>query len=408
MKLLQINIVVNNGSTGKIAEEIGIAIQNKGWESYIAYGRRTSNSKSIIIKIGNKFDIFFHLIMTRIFDKHGLYSKKATRQLINKIEIIKPDIIHLHNIHGYYLNYKELFEYLKTLKTPIVWTLHDCWPITGHCSHFTDIKCKKWKVECNSCPQKKTYPKSIIFDRSKENYHNKKEAFNSIDNLTLITVSDWLSNIYYNSFLSKHKIKRIYNGIDINIFKPTETPIIRNKYNLESKFIILGVASTWSESKGLDDFIELNKILDDDYRIILIGLDSKMIKKLPQGIIGISRTENQVELAKYYSTSDVYINTSTQETFGLTTAESLSCGTPCIVYNSTACPEIISSETGFVVEPNDINMIYNTIQIIKSKGKYYYKEKCRQRVIDNFLKEDRYSEYTELYDSILNTSEENQ
>lgn len=195
MKLLQINSIVNSGSTGRIAEEIGQTAIKAGWDSYIAYARKYGSSNSKLIKIGNNIDIKMHGLKTRMFDKHGLASKNATRNFITEIEKIKPDIIHLHNIHGYYINIEILFKYLKYSNIPIVWTLHDCWPITGHCTHFAFIGCEKWKSQCNNCPQKNSYPSSWLFDRSEKNFNLKKELFTSLPNLTLVPVSKWLAGI---------------------------------------------------------------------------------------------------------------------------------------------------------------------------------------------------------------------
>jgi len=248
--LLQINSVVNSGSTGRIAEEIGQTAISQGWESYIAYGRNKRLSQSQLIKIGTDWDIKMHGLQTRLFDRHGLGSKSATQIFIKQIEAIKPDIIHLHNIHGYYLNIEVLFNFLASTQIPVLWTLHDCWPFTGHCVYFDFVGCKKWLTQCNNCPQTRTYPASFFLDRSTQNFNLKKELFTGVHNLTLVPVSQWLANLLRQSFLKNLPIQVINNGIDIETFKPVPSNNLRFKFKLQSKFIIIGVANIWSERKG--------------------------------------------------------------------------------------------------------------------------------------------------------------
>ena len=401
LSLLQINSVVNCGSTGRITEEIGQTAIAANWKSYIAYGRNDRTSKSELIKIGSDWDIKMHGIQTRLFDRHGLASKKATKRLVQKIENIKPDIIHLHNIHGYYLNIEILFCFLKQANIPVVWTLHDCWPITGHCSHFSFIGCEKWKTQCYNCPQKKSYPASYLLDRSKKNYHLKKELFTSLPNLTLVPVSNWLSDLLKESFLKDFPVKVIHNGINTDVFKPSHDSFFRKKYQLGNKTILLGVANVWSQRKGLNDFIELSKRLNSDYQIILVGLTKKQIKILPHNIMGIVRTESIKDLVHFYSNADIVLNISYEETFGMTTIEGFACGTPGIVYNSTASPELIDNSTGIVVEKGDINGLIEAIHQIKNKGKKAYTEACINRANDLFNKKDCFMEYINLYNSLI-------
>jgi len=401
LSLLQINSVVNCGSTGRITEEIGQTAIAANWKSYIAYGRNDQTSKSELIKIGSDWDIKMHGIQTRLFDRHGLASKKATKRLVQKIENIKPDIIHLHNIHGYYLNIEILFCFLKQANIPVVWTLHDCWPITGHCSHFSFIGCEKWKTQCYNCPQKKSYPASYLLDRSKKNYHLKKELFTSLPNLTLVPVSNWLSDLLKESFLKDFPVKVIHNGINTDVFKPSHDSFFRKKYQLGNKTILLGVANVWSQRKGLNDFIELSKRLNSDYQIILVGLTKKQIKILPHNIMGIVRTESIKDLVHFYSNADIVLNISYEETFGMTTIEGFACGTPGIVYNSTASPELIDNSTGIVVEKGDINGLIEAIHQIKNKGKKAYTEACINRANDLFNKKDCFMEYINLYNSLI-------
>jgi glycosyltransferase involved in cell wall biosynthesis len=400
-KLLQINTVVNSGSTGRIAEEIGEMVIATGWESFIAYGRNERPSASKLFRIGNDKDIKFHGLQTRLFDRHGLGSRKATSDFINQIVKIKPDIVHLHNIHGYYINMEVLFHYLKNVNVPVVWTFHDCWPVTGHCSHFMFVECDRWRTLCYECPQKTRYPASYFIDRSKKNYILKKELFSSLSNLTLVPVSQWLSGILKESFLQNYPIKVINNGINNEVFRPSSSTGFRIKYGFKDKFILLGVASIWDERKGLKDFIELSKLLDSDFQIVLVGLAKKQIEQLPENILGIQRTESVDALAEIYAAGDVFINPTYEDNFPTTNLESLACGTPVITYKTGGSPEAIDESTGIVVEQGNINMLVKAINQIKVNGKQCYSDACVNRAHRFYKKEDRYKEYIDLYEELL-------
>ncbi len=398
--ILQINTVINTGSTGRITEEIGQTAIAAGWQSYIAYGRNERSSQSELIKIGNDWDIKMHGLQTRLFDRHGLASKAATKAFVEQVKRIKPDIVHLHNIHGYYINIKILFECLKEINCSVVWTLHDCWPITGHCTYFTFVGCEKWKTQCYECPQIKEYPTSWGIDRSKKNFNLKKDIFNSLNNLTLVPVSNWLAGLIEESFLQSYPIKVINKGINTNVFEPKDGSLFRQKLNLQDKFIMVGVATAWGQRKGLNDYIELSRMLDSDFKIVLVGLNTKQIEELPNNILGIERTENVEELVEIYSSADLVMNLSYEETFGLTTVEGFACGTPGIVYNATASPELIDDSTGIIVEPGDLQGLVDAINVVRDNGKQYYSDACINRVHRLYKKEDRYKEYLELYESL--------
>lgn len=400
-KLLQINSVVNFGSTGRIAEEIGQTALAKGWISYIAFGRYDRPSHSKLIKIGNEWDIRLHGLQTRLLDRHGLASKAATRALVQEIDKIEPDIIHLHNIHGYYINYEILFHYIKGVNIPVVWTLHDCWPITGHCACFTFVGCNKWKAHCFSCPQKNEYPNSWVIDRSEKSFNLKKNLFTSLPNLTLVPVSKWLADILKESILRDFPIKIINNGINSKVFKPVSANDFRIKYRLDNKLVLLGVASVWSPRKGLEDFIQLSKQLDKDYQIVLIGLTQKQIRQLPVNILGIERTESIEKLAEVYAASDVYVNPTYEDNFPTTNLEALACGTPVVSYVTGGSPEAIDELTGIMVEQGNLQKLAEAINQIKAKGKQFYSEACVNRAQRLYKKEDRYGEYIELYDKLL-------
>lgn len=395
MKLLQINVTANSGSTGKIAEAIGQLAISRGWESWIAYGRGTPQSESHLIRIGNDWDMRWHGVETRLLDNHGLASRRTTRKFISQIKEINPDIIHLHNIHGYFINYPLLFRFLQEWGRPVVWTLHDCWPFTGHCAYFDMVNCNKWQNKCMNCPQRDSYPKSYI-DQSFRNYITKKSSFNTIlSQLTLVPVSKWLSDLLTKSYLCNCRIRKIHNGIDLKLFKPL------SDFSKE-KFVILGVASVWDQRKGLADFIKLSNILSDRYKIILIGLSEKQIKSLPPNIQGIRRTENINQLVELYSIADVFINPTWEDNFPTTNIEALACGTPVITYRTGGSPEAIDSNTGIVVEQGDVQGLKKAIETIRTSSDRFTPELCRDRVEKYFNQDDRFEEYFELYEKIIN------
>lgn len=401
--VLQINVVSNWGSTGRIAEEIGQAIMSNGGISFIAYSRGSNFSTSKLVHIGNKIDMYLHVLETRLFDRNGLASKIGTANLIKQIEKIKPDIVHLHNIHGYYLNYLLLFRYLAESQIPLVWTLHDCWTFTGHCAYFTFAKCEKWKNGCSNCPQTDKYPSSWFNDRSQKNYVDKMHSFLSMKNITLVPVSYWLSGLLEDSFLREYPKQVIHNGINIETFNMQNSSFeMHEKLCIEKHFVVLGVASIWEDRKGLNDFLQLRNILSDDYLIILIGLNSKQIANLPKGIVGIARTNSIQELANFYSLADVYVNPTWEDNFPTTNLEALACGTPVVTYNTGGSIEAIDSNTGFIIEPGDVTGLANVIKVIKEKGKVSYSVACRSRAVALFDKNHCYEEYIKLYNKILN------
>lgn len=403
IKILQINITANWGSHGKIAEGIGMQILNEGWESYIAYGRWMNPSRSKLYHIGNNVDEAIHGISTRIFDNQGLMSQEPTRKLITYIKSIKPNIIHLHNIHGYYLNYPILFNFLKESKIPVVWTLHDCWAFTGHCAHYMFVNCHKWETHCEHCPLKSNYPRSYVFDCSYENFEKKRKAFLSLNNLTLIAVSKWLEKDLYKSFFKQKKIIQIYNGIDVQRFHPsTSTSKTLDYYHIpKNNYIILGIASNWYR-KGLTDFITLRNMLSDKFTIVLIGLNKKEINHLPNNIIGIERTENQNALIDFYTAANLYFNPTWEDNFPTTNLEAMACGTPVITYRTGGSPEVITQKNGYVIEKGDLKTAQKYIEDICNAEKEEFINPCRQIIIKNFNKDERFHDYVNLYKKILN------
>ena len=399
--LLQINSVVNTGSTGRIAEEIGQTAIAAGWRSVIAYGRNPRPSKSELIRIGNDWDVRLHGLRSRVFDDHGFGSRRATEAFIREAEKLNPTVVHLHNLHGYYLNVDVLFRWLARSGVPVVWTLHDCWPFTGHCAHFTFAGCARWKTGCFSCPQKRSYPSSFLFDRSRRNWERKRELFSSVKNMTLVPVSDWLAGIARGSFLGDKKIHRIYNGVDTEIFSPkADTASVRKKYGLGERFVALGCASVWGAKKGLTDFLRLRKkISENELSVVLVGLSEAQIAELPRGVVGIRHTESIEELAALYSAADLFFNPTYEDNFPTVNIESLACGTPVCTYRTGGSPEAVDGSTGFVVEQGELDGVLSAIAEIRSRGKAAYSSACRARALACFDKRERWADYLSLYES---------
>ena len=406
-KLLQINPVLRvNTSTGRIMQEIGeLAIQH-GWESYIAYSYGRDGikpCKSHLVPVGNRWSVVWHGIVTRLFDRHGLSSDEATRRFIRQIEELNPDIIHIHNIHGYFLNYKILFEFLSRYGKPVIWTVHDCWLYTGHCYYYSYIGCNKWQIGCRHCPQKKEFPTSWLLDRSERNFLDKKAAFTSMpkERLTIVPVSEWIRGEMEHSFLKGYDMRVIHNGINLEVFNIYGTEEVKNKYELGGKHILLGVASIWSREKGLDDFIELSAMLNEDETLVLVGVDAVIQKRLPQNIVGIRRTENIRQLAELYSAADVFVNLTWQDNYPTVNLEAIACGTPVVTYRTGGSIEAVTEHTGFVVEQGDVKGILEAVRKIEKEGKTSYQQPCRDYALAHFNKEERYADYLRLYDELI-------
>ena len=369
-KILFINSVCN-GSTGTICKNLYKAANNDGHECCIAYGRGEAPKGFNTIKIGNKIDIYFHVLKARLFDASGFGSKHATKKFIKRIEEFKPDIIHLHNIHGYYINVEILFNYLKQHpEIKKIWTLHDCWSFTGHCAYYTYAQCNKWQICCNGdCLNKNQYPKTI-FCKVKKNFVKKEKILTNVKNMILVTPSKWLKCETEKSFLNSYKTIVINNSVDTGVFKPTSSDI-KERYNIQDKKIILGVASVWDKRKGLDTFLELSKHLDTEYLIVLIGMSDKQIKQLPKNILGINRTENVIELVKWYSAADVYFNPTLEDNYPTTNLEAIACGTPVVTFNTGGSPETCG-KNNIATKQNYLEVLYATIK--KCNDNFYIKQ----------------------------------
>lgn len=399
--LLQINVDANNGSNGSIARDIGDIALSKGWRSVIVYGRKHIPSRSELIRVGNDWDVRWHGLFTRLTDLHGLGSYFATKRLVKKIKELNPNIIHLHNIHGYYINYKILFDFINKHNIPVVWTFHDCWPFTGHCSHYIGYNCYKWISSCNNCPARTDYPTSWFVDNSSFNFTLKRSLFTRPKKLAVVTVSNWLKSVTDQSFFSKYPVTVIYDGIDTDSFRYRQSDL-KVKLGIEGKYVLMSAAANWSTSKGWDDYLKVASQLPQKYIIILIGVTSEQQKTLPPNIIGIQRVEGKEKLAEFYSIADVLLNLSYAETFGMTTAEAMACGTPGISYNITACPELLTKDTGLVVEPGDIGGVLNAIDIMTKKGRLSYSDACRSRVLSNFDFKKVNNQYFDIYGQLIN------
>lgn len=403
MKVLQINSVCGIGSTGRIVADLHDSLIKHGHDSFVAYGCKKPVKCDKTIKIGSSYSLYKHAIITRLFDWHGFGSKKETISFIEVIKTIKPDIIHLHNIHGYYVNVAVLFNFLKSLNIPIVWTLHDCWVFTGHCTYFDYIGCNKWKDLCSKCPQKREYPKSMLFDQSKRNYLRKKQLFSEIQNLTFVTPSIWMSDLLSCSFLKHYPVRVINNGIDLNVFSYRESQQ-KIDMNIENKFVILGVASQWEKRKGFKHFLDLSNLLNYDEVIIMVGLSKNQINNLPNNVIGVSHTNSVDELAELYSIADVFFNPTLEDNFPTTNLEALACGTPVITFNTGGSIESIDRNTGHVVEKGDIAQVKCLIGEIKHNGKSFYHQKCIDRASSFYCKSKMINEYLDLYQNRTKTS----
>lgn len=394
MRVLQINGVYPIKSTGRIVKEIEAVHKKNNIESFIATSECTLK-KSNVHTMGSDLYIKANILKTRLFGKHGFYNKTETRKLLRWIDEVKPDIIHLHNIHGHYINVKLLFEYIKKHSLPVVWTLHDCWAFTGHCSHFDYKGCQKWRQGCFDCPMKKSYPVSWFFDRSKGNYRDKKALFTSIPEMHIVTPSNWLKGLCEESFLGKYPVTVIPNGIDTDVFSPAVSDI-RKKLKLEDKFVILGIINEFSGYKGGEYFLKLSQMLSEDEVIVLLSLEENP-DTLPHNIIPLKRTADDKRLAEIYSMADVFVNPTLQDTFSMVNIEALACATPVVTFNSGGAAEMLDEQSGVWVNRGDTKALYEAIQKVKRKD--ISSAACRKQAL-KFKTEDCFTKYLDIYKSV--------
>ena len=400
MKVVQVNTVIGRGSTGRICVDVAEALESRGVETIIAYGYGSPNYKNSI-RIGSFFENKLHNVFSRLFGLQGWGSFYATKRFISFLKKYQPDIIHLNNLHGNYVNFPLLFRYIIRNKIPVVWTMHDCWAYTGKCAHYVNVKCDKWKNGCNHCPNVHTYPPSVFLDMSEKGYKVKRKLYSQMQNVVMVGVSDWIKNEAEQSILSHFTITRIYNWIDCDIFKPhNNDDTVLVEYGIDSqKFHILGVCGRYSHAKGSESWKYLSDHLPSDCEIILVGNMEKG-NEIPN-VIHIPYVDSPVKLSKIYSLADVFCNLSEAESFGKTTAESLACGTPIIVYDTTACPELVGEGCGYVCKLNSPEDVIKKITEIKRLGKQAYTRKCINYARANFSTENIYY-FQEIYQSLLN------
>lgn len=394
MKIIQINSVFGKGSTGKICLGIAELLQKDGVDNCVLYSNKGIDSSLGIRYSDNKF-VKFNALKSRICGNFGFNSLRETKSLIAKLDELSPEIVHLHNIHSHDCHFEMLLSYLKEKNIKTVWTFHDCWCFTGYCTYFDVVRCDKWKKNCNDCPQKKAY--SFFFDKSMKLHSRKKASFEGLD-LTIVTPSKWLAGIVNESFLKDFSIYIINNGIDLNVFKPIEDPLISVK-KTEGEKIVLGVADAWVYRKGLDVFVKLSEKLPENYKIVLVGTDKNVDKQLPKNIISIHRTNNQKELAEIYTTADVFVNPTREDNYPTVNMEALACGTPVITFRSGGSPECLDETCGSVVECDDIYALEKEIIRICETNPYS-KEDCVKHA-KTFDQNERFMEYVELYKSLL-------
>lgn len=404
MKVFEINSVPY-GSTGRIMFQIADKVREQGGKAITSCSytkRRNISFPEDFYPIGNAIGKFLHIKLSEITGRHGCYSSYATRMLIKKINKENPDIIHIHNVHGWFVNIPLLFNYFKDSNKPVVWTLHDCWPFTGHCPFYTLASCDKWKKGCSDCPKHRDYPMSLT-DDSAFQYDLKKKVFTGIQNLTIVTPSKWLANEIGKSFLSEYNTVVINNGVDTAIFQPSESSF-RQQFGIEDKIVLLGVAFDWGKRKGLQYFEMLEKDLDDGYQIVLVGVNESQAKRLSDRFILIPSTQNQKELAEIYSAADVFVNPTLEDNFPTVNIEALACGTPVVTFQTGGSPEAIDSSCGCVVPYGDYEAMKRVIEGLNRKTEEI-KRNCVEKG-KQYKKDDKFLEYIELFDTLVGEKNE--
>lgn len=391
---MQISAFCGQGAPGTIALGIHHVLESQGHQSVIAWGRGNSAPDTVpTIQIGEKKDYFSHALYTRLTDKCGFGSASATIEFLKKIDAFQPDLIQLHMMHGYFIHLGYLFQYLKKSGIPVVWTLHDSWAITGHCPYFDMIGCEKWKTGCHHCPQKSHHPASWLLDRSEWNWNKKRELFTSLEQLTIVTPSRWLEEIIQQSFLKHCPVRVINNGIDTRIFRPTPSDV-KTRLQVDNKRIVLGVSSSWAPSKGMEDFCQMAEKLPDKYQIVLVGLSEKQIRRLPDQIIGIRKTDSMKELAELYTAAHVFVNPTYEDNYPTTNLEALACGTPVITYRTGGSVEAVQeSGAGMIVGKGDLEALVRAVLAVPEPGHQRALYQCDER--------QRYQDYLSLYQQIL-------
>ena len=403
MKIAQINMVVG-GSTGNIMRQIATCARSHGHEAITYSSPSFSRSHPETFPqyeghryFGTPFNHAIHYVLGRLTGRNGCFSYFTTKKLVKELKEFSPDILHLHNLHNWCIHLPTLFRYIKENDIRVIWTLHDCWTFTGQCPHFDMIQCEKWKTGCHDCPQTNAYPESMV-DATRRGYAFKKKWFCGVKNMTLVTPSHWLAELTKQSFMGQYPVTVIQNGIDLNIFQPTQSYFRETHGIRPDQFLLLGVAFDWGHRKGLDVFIELAKRLDDRFRLVLVGTNETVDTKLPDNIVSIHRTESQKELAEIYTAADIFINPTREDTLPTVNMEALACGTPVVTFRTGGSPEIINEKCGSIVAKNDIDALEREILRICAQ-RPYTKEACAERA-NHFDMCARFEEYVNLYHTV--------
>lgn len=394
--LLLINTTLSRTSTGRIVDSLGHASRAAGWGVTAAHGPRLNGVSDLEhLSIGTRMDAYVHAAWySRLRDAHGLGSRGATRRFLTTVEMaVRPDVIHLHNIHGYYLNYPELFDFIARQRIPVVWTMHDCWAFTGHCANYAAVGCDGWLHGCMCCSNLGTYPASKV-DRAARNYGLKRHIFGRVANLlTIVSPSEWLAGEIRESFLGSTDIRVIRNGVSLNVFRPYAD--VRRCLKVKT---VLGVAAPWSAEKGLDDFIKLRLALNpDEYRICLVGVSDEQKRTIPEGIETVGYVVDTDRLARLYSEADVFVNPTHQDNFPTTALEATACGTPVVTYRVGGSPETVGEGTGIVVAENDIPAMAAAVRSLCSRDSETVTRMCRAFSEENFDQHRMTAEYLALY-----------
>lgn len=399
MKVLFVNLVYGVGSTGKIIADMMEVLKRSGHDAKALYGTGEKSDDPDAVRVSGKPGYYFHNAISRFTDHAGLYSWAATRKLIREIRAFSPDVIHLHTLHGFYVNYEMLFRFLKQAGVPVIWTLHDCWAFTGHCTHFSQTNCTQWQTLCRDCRLLCRYPHCYGRGDVTRNYLRKKAAFTGVKNLTLTTPSQWLADQAAHSFLRDYPCVVVPNGIDRAVFHPRPSGL-RAAYHLQDKKIVLGVANAWNARKGLPDMLALAGRLGAAYQVVLIGLTERQLPHIPPNVLGLLRTADRTELAQWYTAADVFVNPTYEETFGLTTVEAQACGTPAVVYATDGCPETLLTEDSVLVAQGDREALVRAVQEVAQRGVC-----VDDHAADRLDKNRAYEKYIQLYERVCSNGD---
>lgn len=395
MRVFQLNTFCGVKSTGRIAAEIAKLVKQDGGECRIGYGVPgiSADSESFAYRIGMPVERKLHGAMRKLLDAEGCGSVLGTRQLIQEMRAFAPDLIHLHNLHGCYLNLAMLFDELATMSKPVVWTLHDCWPFTGHCAYFDYVGCDRWQIQCHDCPQKASYPACIGLGRAKQNFERKKQLFTQLQNLIFVAPCQWMTQPLSRSFLNRYPVRMIPNGVNLTVFKPVDSDL-RMRYGIGEKKIVLSVASEWDERKGLRYLLEARQKMGPQYCFVVIGLSEQQVGDLPDGMIGLTHTANANELAAWYTVADCLANPTMEDNMPMVNLEALACGTPVAVFATGGCPEAVG-ECGQVIPQGDVAALCEAIRQL-CQMKPALRSLCLKRAKD-FDSRKTFQSYLELY-----------